>query len=456
MTIQDDETLQMYLEESIEHLADIETDLLAIEEAGANIDEDLVNKVYRAAHSIKGGAGFMGLTTIKDLTHEMENILGKVRSREMVPTPEIVNVLLSASDTLKALMNDVFTSNEVDISKHLDDLQAIAEGKPLPAANASHPDAETALQPEGEGDAASADEKKPDGETKWVSIAAADGSIAIEADHAMVEGLINEGKFAYLVHIDLMADVVEKGKTPATTIEEMEQTGTLIASSIDPDNVRAMQLEKGQAPCPLIVLFGTILKPEDINVLFEIPDHRIHQVLADMTVQCLGSESPEPVQADDPPEPAMVVQSNPMPVIKTEPVTAAPPVAASENTPRAQQKVTGKKTETETSLRVHVSLLDQLMTLAGELVLSRNQLLQSMSSEDHRGSEIAGQRIDLITSELQEAIMLTRMQSIGNVFNKFPRVVRDLSQTLGKKWNCTWKEKMSSWIKPSSKPSEIH
>jgi two-component system chemotaxis sensor kinase CheA len=151
MTIQDDETLQMYLEESIEHLADIETDLLAIEEAGANIDEDLVNKVYRAAHSIKGGAGFMGLTTIKDLTHEMENILGKVRSREMVPTPEIVNVLLSASDTLKALMNDVFTSNEVDISKHLDDLQAIAEGKPLPAANASHPDAETALQPEGEG-----------------------------------------------------------------------------------------------------------------------------------------------------------------------------------------------------------------------------------------------------------------------------------------------------------------
>jgi two-component system chemotaxis sensor kinase CheA len=73
------------------------------------------------------------------------------------------------------------------------------------------------------------------------------------------------------------------------------------------------------------------------------------------------------------------------------------------------------------------------MTLAGELVLSRNQLLQSMSSEDHRGSEIAGQRIDLITSELQEAIMLTRMQSIGNVFNKFPRVVRDLSQTLGKK-----------------------
>ena len=86
----------------------------------------------------------------------------------------------------------------------------------------------------------------------------------------------------------------------------------------------------------------------------------------------------------------------------------------------------------ESSLRVNISLLDSLMTLAGELVLCRNQLIQSISSNEHHTPEIAVQRIDLITSELQEAIMLTRMQSIGNVFNKFPRVVRDLSRNLGK------------------------
>ncbi len=428
MTIQDDETLQMYLEESIEHLADIETDLLAIEEDGADIDEDLVNKVYRAAHSIKGGAGFMGLTTIKDLTHEMENILGKIRSRRMVPTPEIVNVLLMASDTLKALMNDVFTSNEVDISKHIDDLQAIAEGKPLPEGATPQPDAATTPQLEADADASMANKKKPESDPKMVSISAADASMAIEADHAVVEGLIDEGKFVYLVHIDLVADVVEKGKKLNTAVEEMEQTGTLIACSIPTEKIRSMKLEKGQASDPLIVLFATILKPEDINVLFEIPEHRIHQVMADMTVTCLGSQPPEPTPADEPPEKEIAVQPDPTPVTKPEPVVAT---SAKIPTP-AQQKTTGKKTETETSLRVHVSLLDQLMTLAGELVLSRNQLLQSMSSEDHRGSEIAGQRIDLITSELQEAIMLTRMQSIGNVFNKFPRVVRDLSQTLGK------------------------
>ncbi|BBO81664.1 hybrid sensor histidine kinase/response regulator [Desulfosarcina ovata] len=425
MSIQDDETLQMYLEESIEHLADIESDLLAIEEAGADIDEDLVNKVYRAAHSIKGGAGFMGLTTIKDLTHEMENILGKIRSREMVPTLEIINILLGASDTLKDLMNDVFTSNDVDISHHTEALQAIAEGRPVaaaPAAPAAPPIAETAVDPPATAETADT----PAADSQTVSIATADNSASVEADPELVNALMDEGKFVYLVMIDLAGDVVAKGKSVEAVIEDMEQTGTLIASSTDLDALKGMPPENGEAAEPLIVLFATILKPEDINVLFEIPDHQIHQVLSDLTTQSLGTPvaepEPEPEPVAIPEKPAAVASA------QTPPPAAAPTPPAG-----SPKKAPAKKVETDTSLRVHVSLLDQLMTLAGELVLSRNQLLQSMSSEDHRGAEIAGQRIDLITSELQEAIMLTRMQSIGNVFNKFPRVVRDLSQTLGKR-----------------------
>jgi len=441
MTIQDDETLQMYLEESIEHLADIETDLLGIEEAGADIDEDLVNKVYRAAHSIKGGAGFMGLTTIKDLTHEMENILGKIRSRDMIPTPGIINVLLSASDTLKDLMNDVFTSNDVDISQHLESLQAIAEGK-TPAAAAEQPEAQAAPAPEPEAPEA-ANETAPLSEievksdSEQIVIEAGDGAIGIAVERQQVEDLMNEGKFVYLAQIDLITDVVDKGKSPAVILEEMEQTGVLAACSPAADEVRTMEIEKGQTLDPLTVLFGTILKPEDINVLFEIPEHQIYQVLPDMGLQCLGAAPPEPEAVEKAAEPAFPAAEEaaakpvePPPAAEPEPAVAAAP---KETPPAKEKKPAAKKPETETSLRVHVSLLDQLMTLAGELVLSRNQLLQSMSTEDHRGSEIAGQRIDLITSELQEAIMLTRMQSIGNVFNKFPRVVRDLSLSLKKK-----------------------
>lgn len=88
--------------------------------------------------------------------------------------------------------------------------------------------------------------------------------------------------------------------------------------------------------------------------------------------------------------------------------------------------------ETKTSLRVNVGLLDTLMNLAGELVLSRNQLLQGVNSSNSKATEISSQRIDMITSELQEAIMRTRMQPIATILSKFTRVVRDLSQQLGK------------------------
>ena len=97
-----------------------------------------------------------------------------------------------------------------------------------------------------------------------------------------------------------------------------------------------------------------------------------------------------------------------------------------------EKKEQMEQTHTDTSIRVQVSLLDSLMTLAGELVLSRNQLLQTIGSTDYHNVDAVGQRINMITSELQEAIMLTRMQPIGNVFSKFPRVVRDLANTLGK------------------------
>ncbi len=279
MEIEDDEILQGFVEESLEHLADIETDLLAIEEGGENIDEDLVNKVFRAAHSIKGGAGFMGLTSIQELSHATENVLGMIRSKRLIPTPEIVNVLLLSSDQLRSMIENVQTSNDEDISANLNPLNAIADGTFADAAAAA------------------------------------------------------------------------------------------------PDPV--------PEPAP--------------------------EAAPEAVAESAAVETPAPAAAEPPVEPP------PAP-----PVTP-PPATDIKQAPKA-----------ETTLRVHVSLLDSLMNLAGELVLSRNQLLQTISTEGMRSAEAVGQRIDLITSELQEAIMLTRMQPIGNVFNKFPRVVRDLSKKLGK------------------------
>jgi two-component system chemotaxis sensor kinase CheA len=327
MQIEDDEILQGFIEESLEHLADIENDLLAIEEAGENINEDLVNKVFRAAHSIKGGAGFMGLTTIQDLAHYSENVLGLIRSNKIIPTPEIVNVLLLASDQLRALIEDVQNSNDVDISSHINPLNAIAEGNFSPAAQDSpaRQEAETAI----EEDPADSNTETPESDM--------DQPVQAEPELSAAE-------------------------PPSSSEEEPDET-------ID------------QQPEPAVESNGEAGQ----------------------------------VQENDDASPS-----------------SAPP---KENT--SKKEAATAPAQGDTSLRVHVSLLDQLMNLAGELVLSRNQLLQTIGSEDYRNAETVGQRIDLITSELQEAIMLTRMQPIGNVFNKFPRVVRDLSGKLQKKIDLT-------------------
>ena len=461
MTIQDDETLKMYLEESLEHLADIENDFLAIEENGADIDEELVNKVYRAAHSIKGGAGFMGLTNIKNLTHEMENILGKIRGREIVPTPDNVNVLLKASDMLKSLMKDILNSNDIDISDHIHALKAILEvgGKSAPAApspTTSKANAKAAKKNSSSAKKTSRSPKNEPADTfsreTTVCLSFPDENTSMTADSHQLMPLFAQGKYIYLVKINI-EKYVDSNRSCFQLIEEMEQTGTMLRTNFELKPTAELDSTWVPDVPTMLILFATILKPDDINVLFEVDEDDILELRSDLQLHPLGSDdgsdANKPAAELTPARPAPSESVGFAAISEMEKADAPEesefgPAAgnsdqvqdsANTNNDSPSEGTTDRKSaklEHESSLRVHVSLLDQLMTLAGELVLSRNQLLQSMGSSDNRGSEVAGQRIDLITSELQEAIMLTRMQSIGNVFNKFPRVVRDLAQSLGK------------------------
>ena len=131
MTSENDQIINEFVIESREHLADIENQLLAIEKAGADIDVELVNHVFRAVHSIKGAAGFFGFTVLGQLAHELENILNLVRNRELVPDSAATNVLLKAADTLRNMLDDIHNSNDVDILEHVTALQKVAAGETL-------------------------------------------------------------------------------------------------------------------------------------------------------------------------------------------------------------------------------------------------------------------------------------------------------------------------------------
>ncbi len=424
MSMEIDETLQIFIEESLEHLSDIENDFLAIEAAGADIDEDMVNKVYRAAHSIKGGAGFMGLTNIKDLTHEMENILGKIRSREMVPNPEIINIMLNASDMLKQLIEDVASSNEVDIAEHVASLKLISETISSDKEEISDPH-EEALS-----DLHESDEESAPLDTPF------DGCEALIADEKKA------GKNVYQIEFDLISDLHKKGKKLGEFITELEQTGSILKVGVKTE--KAGELVKNFLPdnLPVLLIFATIFKPEDVNILFEIDENQIFEIADDLSLTPIIDAASIPEEA--PPEPSFAQSSAPEKKYVEMETTKYPETCKPEDevkpqavekkvAPPAKKNITKtSKVSKETSLRVTVTLLDSLMTLAGELVLARNQLVQGITLQDRLSSEAASQRVDMITSELQEAIMFTRMQPIGNVFSKFPRVVRDLAKTLNK------------------------
>jgi two-component system chemotaxis response regulator CheY len=128
----DDNLLPDYLAESRENLSTVESDLLAIEKDGANIDEERINHVFRSVHTIKGASAFFDLHKIGELAHQIENVLALIRSRKLIPAPDSVRVLLRATDCLTALFAAHDTSNHADISAIVSELIELHEDRGTP------------------------------------------------------------------------------------------------------------------------------------------------------------------------------------------------------------------------------------------------------------------------------------------------------------------------------------
>jgi two-component system chemotaxis sensor kinase CheA len=393
----DDELIRDYLAECREHLATIETDLLAIEQSGAEIDEQLVNRVFRAAHSIKGGAGFFDLVKIRELAHKTENALDLVRSRQMVPTPEVVSILLLAFDKLRELIANDRESNRVDISEFVSALTSLTAGSLPENEKSSLSNQVTVEVPEA---------------NKHIQVSAFDLNQARKG-----------GKYIYLIDYDLIHDIERRGQTPWEVFKILIKCGTIMETVFDLDSAGTLDDEPTNK-LMLEVLYATVLEPAMLEGVVDVSPDRVRLIEKNGSIRPLAEPVPEPVA-----EPVAIaapaapqVQPPPLPCsAATAPVEDAPKAVAATPVPAS-----------ETTIRLNVTLLDSLMTLAGELVLSRNQLNESLSRQDDRGIRSGAQRVSLVTSELQEVVTQTRMQPVGSLFAKFPRLVRDLARDLGK------------------------
>lgn len=323
-----DDLIDEFLAETQESLAELDADIVALEQ-NPN-DNDLISKIFRLVHTIKGTCGFLGLSRLEKVAHHGENVLGRFRDGDLQVTPEYVTLILESFDCIKLIVNGI---------------------------------EETGSEPEG------------------------DDSALIAKLDAVYES---------------------DGNAPATLDAPAQEAEQDTDSETDVD---IQDIENKDAKD---------ITTDDLDALFDADNAKRR---ADETEDA----APE---AADAPEAAAEQPAPPTPPVAQ---NAAPEKSADK--PVQAKEIAKDKPTSNASLRVNVQVLENLMTTVSELVLTRNQLLQILRSQTDSEFAAPLQRLNQVVSELQEGVMQTRMQPIGNAWGKLPRIVRDISVELNKKIN---------------------
>jgi two-component system chemotaxis sensor kinase CheA len=397
----DEEILADFLVEAGEILELLQEQLVDLENNPE--DADLLNAIFRGYHTVKGGAGFLSLTELVDICHGAENVFDVMRNGQRTLTPELMDVILQATDEVVQMFDDV------------------KAGDPLVAAEKSLIDTLTRLsKPESAEEATSAKEPEPIVETNTKEEASADsGDFSEDEFEALLDELHGSDAPAAKEPAkveespsddqDISDDEFEKlldelhGKGQFKSEEKAEETKIEEDSSTVENSSSGDDISDDEFEALLDQLHGKGKGPAEDDIAKSAPAKQIKPV------------AEKPVEA----KPAAAA-----PVKKVE--TSKPAVA------KKEEKKSAPPPQAETTVRVDTKRLDQIMNMVGELVLVRNRLLSLSTNVSDESMAKAIANLDVVTGDLQGAVMKTRMQPIKKVFGRFPRVVRDLARTLKK------------------------
>jgi len=447
------EYLGLFLDESRESLQALNASLLDLERDPA--DAEPLTVIFRVAHSLKGMSATMGFEAMARLTHRMEEVLAAMRDDGAPVTPAITDSLFACLDTLQEMVDRVAASDttEVDASGVLSRLDAIAG-----SATASAAEATDAAGQADEAAPAPAEEAEP-----AIAEAAATTAPAPVADSFTdYDRMIVDDAHERGMDVLRVAVVFEEGCSLAAArafmvVQELEAFGDLIKSEPDAESIEAGEVE-GEAAFWIIVESGA--DPEEIRAraagVSEIASCVVEPFPAaaaageptvdeappaDATPEAApaveastpeGSAPADPTPAD--PAPADAAPADTTPAVPAAPAPAAAPAERrSGGDRRAPAAGEGKGARNAATVRVGTDRLDELMNLMGEMVIQRTRLAQL--SGDHALGDLQGAVEDMtrVTNDLQTLIMQVRMMPVEAVFMRFPRMVRDLANTLDKK-----------------------
>ena len=393
--------LEIFLDESNEHLQTLSDQLIILEKEPDN--SDTINEIFRAAHSLKGMDGTMGYKRMQNLTHDMENVFSEVRNGNMEVNSNLVDVLFQCLDALETYVDNIRETQD----EGTDDNEPI-----IKALNAF-------IASEGKGNAAPA-AKKEEAPAATASAAPADDKDMPLADFEKnaVNEALKKNLHVYKIKVSVDENCILKAARAFLVFKNLEGHGDIIKSE---PSVQDIEDEKFDFDFSIIVV--TEEKYDNIIALIknvsEIKD-------------AAGQEITQPFPEEQTEE-AKEEKKETSAVSQTAKPAAAKPAAKK---PASTGKTSGSVSHT---VRVDIEKLDVLMNLVSELIIAKNGLVSASHVE---GDEAAAlnqsfteqiEYLERVTTNLHESVMKVRMMPIESVFSRFPRMIRDLNKKLGKK-----------------------
>lgn len=410
-----DAEIGVFLDELDEKIQVMNDGFLALERDGEV--PGIIQEIFRAAHTIKGSSAIMGYDGMSALTHEMENLFDRLRDGAVTVTPEMIDLLFEALDTLK-LLRDQVTGQEAMVDEALlerlkKELNRTAVGG-LPLANGpAGPPPAGAVGPGPDAPPEAAAEAEPQVGAEplpRVELGAVEWEVAREA--------AGMGRNVFRIGVGIDRDCQMKSVRAFLVFQRLEELGDIIQSA-----PAAEQLQDGAYGRGFEVLFVTL---EDRDYLQSML----------MTIAEVESATVEPLEPPGAPAGAGAARAEPAAAGSGSAPAKVPAEGAAPASPATAPEYRAVKT-----VRIDVRKLDSLMNLVGELVIERTRLDQfAYTAAERLGSdemmdtlnEISN-HLGQVTGDLQEEIMKARMLPIAQVFNRFPRMVRDLAHKMDKK-----------------------
>ncbi len=402
--------LEIFLDETKEHLQSLNTQILELEQDSENMDT--INEIFRAAHSLKGMAGTMGYKRMQNLTHDMENVFSEVRNGNIKVQPNMIDILFQCLDALEEYTTsiqetaDEGTNDNEPLIKALND---ILNGNSGAAADKSDAPAKEEAKEE-------APAKESAGGEKWRDIKLTD------TEKNLYEAAKTEGKNFYGITVTIQESCILKAARAFLVFKALEEHGEIILSQPSSQDIEDEKFEND---------FSVITVSEDpLETLIEAVkgvseiESAEGAVMTDADFANAGSDASDDKKEEVKEEKASEPETKP---------AAAPAV---KDAPAKTEKKAVSKPVVNRTVRVDIEKLDALMNLVSELIIAKNSLVSATSSDEaSRGNGFSEhiEYLESVTTSLHESVMKVRMVPIESVVSKFPRMIRDLQKTLGKK-----------------------